>query len=383
MNPRFAIRVRKITGLIVVSSIIGLSLIAFLPCISVTETTSSGETVYNIATMEKSSDEQIKNITKDIKLISSFFWLVLLFSILSFIGIIIHVSGKHSSLAQLIMTIGCATTIFSILVVFLLWSWIKNIETIDAVSTTLIFRLNYLSLGYAHLPLTMGVISLIGSVSYTGVVTFYPIKSIISSIKQKKPAKKQHDQKSMPKQFSKKEEQIIIKKTSAEEEQKSPKWTRTFEKPTILEKILLEETSVHEDHSEPEPEQKRPIKFEKPVSSKKLFPPEKIFNSGEETHEKLISEDKPSKPEAPSKTLQEQSSESKEPAKTSPLFEQALSSAIEKRQSGTKIEEIERQPVKKKISVRCPQCKNIFTVEKDEDVTRIECPKCGKKGIAK
>ncbi len=58
-------------------------------------------------------------------------------------------------------------------------------------------------------------------------------------------------------------------------------------------------------------------------------------------------------------------------------------SAIEKRQPETKIEEIERQPVKKKISVRCPQCKNIFTVEKDEDVTRIECPKCGKKGIAK
>jgi len=356
MNWGSATRTRKITSLIVVSSIIGLSLMALLPWISVTEITSSGETVtvYNIAMMEKSDDGQIGDIAKDLELISSFFWLVIIFGILSFVGIVLYVSKKHSSLAQLIMVLGCATIIFSILVVFLLWNWIKNIESMEAISVSLI---GSLSIKYAYLPLLVGVISLIGSVSYTGFATYFSIKRIIGSIKQKKSAEKQYDQKSMLKQFSKKDEQTIIKKTPIVEKQELPKQIRPIEK-----------TSLHEIPSEPEQEKSKEL--EKPVMQKQPFTPEK-----------LVSEEQPLKP-VPSETVQEQPQESEE-LPTSPLFEKALSSAIEKRQPEIEKEETERQPVKKKISVRCPECKNVFTIEKDEDITRIECPKCGKKGIAK
>lgn len=35
------------------------------------------------------------------------------------------------------------------------------------------------------------------------------------------------------------------------------------------------------------------------------------------------------------------------------------------------------------ITVRCPECKQIFKVEKAGDITEIKCPKCGKEGIVK
>jgi len=35
------------------------------------------------------------------------------------------------------------------------------------------------------------------------------------------------------------------------------------------------------------------------------------------------------------------------------------------------------------ITVRCPECKKVFKVEKTGDITEIKCPKCGKEGIVK
>ena len=69
-------------------------------------------------------------------------------------------------------------------------------------------------------------------------------------------------------------------------------------------------------------------------------------------------------------------------APKSPLFEKALTSAIEKRQPEVKVEnvEIKEEPIKTKVSVRCPQCKTVFSIEKGEEPANIECPNCGKKG---
>lgn len=370
MNLPFVKRGRKITCLIVVSSIIGLSLISLLPWISVTETPSADETItvyHNFATMEKSDDEQIKDIVKDLGLISNCFWLVIIFDLLSFVGIIIYTSKKYSSLAQIIMLIGCATIIFSVLAVFINWNLINNIENMEAISTPFIFKFGPIM--YAHLPLIMGVISLIGAILYTVVVTSFSIKHLISSKKEKKSGKKQYDQKTRPEQFSK-EEEIVIKKTPIEEKQELLEQIQTIEKPVEPEeKLLSEKTSVQEDH----PEKEQLSEPEKPVIPKQSFAPEKP------TLEK-----QPSKPETSSEIVQKRSQESEQPP-TSLLFEKALSSAIEKRQMGTDKEKLDKnlQLVKKKINVQCSQCEHKFTVEKEEDTTRIECPKCGKKGIVK
>lgn len=358
MNSVFVKRSRKIACLIVVSSIIGLSLMSLLPWISVTETPSAGETVtvcHNIATMEKSNDEQIKDLVKDLRLISNCFWLVIIFGLLSFAGMIIYTSKKHSSLAQIIMLIGCATIIFGVLAVFVNWNLINNIENMEAISATFISKSGPIM--YAHLPLIMGVISLIGAILYTVVVTSFSINHLISPKKEKKSGKKQYDQKTKPEQFSKKEEEIIIEKTPIEEKQDLLEQIQTIEKPVEPEKKSLEKTSVQEDH----PEQEQSSEPEKPIL-----------------------EEQPSKPETSSEIVQKQSQESEQPS-TSLLFEKALSSAIEKRQMKTDKEKVDKnlQLVKKKINVQCPQCKHMFTVEKEEDITKIECPKCGKKGIIK
>ena len=173
-----------------------------------------------------------------------------------------------------------------------------------------------------------------------------------------------------PDQFSKKEEEIVIKKTPIEENQ---------ELLEQMERLLSEKTSVQEDH----PEQEQPSEPEKSVIPKQSFVPEKSSDT-EEALEKPIPEKQPSKPETSSEIVQKQSQES-EQLPISSSFEKALSFAIEKRQMKTDKEKLDKnlQPVKGKITARCPQCKHIFTIEKGEDVTKIECPKCGKKGIVK
>ena len=165
-----------------------------------------------------------------------------------------------------------------------------------------------------------------------------------------------------------------------EEKQELLEHIPTIEKPVEPEeKLLSKKTSVQEDY----PEQEQPLEPEKPVTPKQSFAPEKPFDI-KEALEKPTLEKQPSKPETSSEIVQKRSQESEQPLISS-LFEKALSSAIEKRQMETDKEKVDKnlQPVKKEITVRCPQCKHIFNIEKGKDVTKIECPKCGKKGIVK
>ena len=84
-------------------------------------------------------------------------------------------------------------------------------------------------------------------------------------------------------------------------------------------------------------------------------------------------------------------------------FDHVLSSVIEKRHKEkeeekpaeekeekidvddqeTKSADIESAEEKEILTVRCPVCKNVFTVEKTGEITNIKCPQCGKEGIVK
>jgi len=48
-----------------------------------------------------------------------------------------------------------------------------------------------------------------------------------------------------------------------------------------------------------------------------------------------------------------------------------------------KEKETEGQSIGEKISVQCPQCKYVSTIEKGEGITRVGCPECGTKGWAR
>jgi len=312
MELRFTIRARKTLALVVASSIIGLSLISLLPWISVTETTSSGETVaiYDFAIMQKSSDEQIKNIASDIELTITIIWVIIIFSIIAFVGNVILASENYAALAQLTMMVGCATAIFSIIVVFLQWNLINNIGGVNGISIAPI--VGQLPIKYAYLPLAMGGLSLLGSILYTVSFMMFWLQRFTGSIKKHHTDTTQPDQPKKKRLFSKK------KKEASTEAKKEPPMSPYSGTPMEKAKMPAHDTDI-------KPEQPQPVELEKPSELIQ--------------HEPIL--EQPPEPEE------------------------------------------ETGPFKKEISVRCPQCKHMFTVEKGEGKTKIQCPKCGKAGIIK
>lgn len=333
MKIQFAIRARKLLTLIVVSSIIGLTLISLLPWISVTEVTSSGETVaiYDISIMQQSTNEQIQDIAGNIELTMMVFWVIIIFSVIAFVGIAILASEKHTSLAQLIMMVGCATAVFSIVVVFLQWSSINSIEGMDGISTIKI--IGQLPIKYAYLPLAIGGLSLLGSILYTvSFVTFW-LQRLTGSIKKHHATTTQPDKPKKKRLFSKKE-----KKTKEKEAPEEVKEGLPMSSPYSGTSVEATKMSVHDTGAEPE--QPQPVELEKP--------------------------EKPTQPVEPPVDL---STPEEIPIQPELTIEQSL--------------EEKKEPAKKEITVRCPQCKHTFTVEKGEGKTKIQCPKCGKVGIIK
>ena len=106
----------------------------------------------------------------------------------------------------------------------------------------------------------------------------------------------------------------------------------------------------------------------------KSKPNEKVpEESSEEIKEEKI-EDEALEPQTEAKeTPKEKIKEKLKPSKSDKESQEDSKNII----TETKKEE---SPEKRKISVRCPQCKTVFTIEKGEKPTNIECPKCGKTG---
>ena len=385
MTLVFTARVKKITSLIIVVGIVGLTLISLLPWISVTKTISQNitkTTYHNIASMENSNVSQIKSLAEDIRLINICFWMLIVFGLLSFVGMILLASGKQSHLAQIIVFIGCANVIFSILAIYLISNLMQNIEGMVTISLASILGLSFIPINYAHLILITGFTALIGSVSYAGLTVFFSIK------KYKSRKKQQCEQKTIPKQFFQKKEQPIIKKPPIEKKKEIARRMQPLEKRFESEEKTPLKTTIRQKYYS---ERERTPELEEAATSKQPsvpFIPEKSPDVEKEVYEKSVAEKRLPEPEIISGTAQEKSSEP-DKLPTSPLFEKALSSAFEKIQPELKREKIEQrqsqeqQPAKKKISVRCSECKNVFTVEKGEFETKIECPHCGRKGVIK
>jgi DNA-directed RNA polymerase subunit RPC12/RpoP len=384
-------RVKKIISLIIVLGIAGLTFVSILPWISITETTLSGEpitTYHDIASMENSNDEQINSLARDTQLLNICFWMLIIFGLLSFIGMMLRASGKYFKMAQIIMFIGCANVIFSILVVILNFRLIQNIESIANVSLAPLFGFSFITIKYAHLVLITGIIALMGSVSYAGLIIFFSIKSYIGQKKQ------QYDKKTTSKQFSQKMEQKpIAKKSNLEKKKEIARRIQPTEKRFGSEYGASLKTNIRQEYYADrergktlEPEKTTTQQPDVPSVTEKIH--EDSSDTKKESYGKPFAEEQITKPEITSETAQEKSSEP-DKLPTSPLFEKALSSALERIQPELKKEKIEQrqsqeqQPAKKKISVRCSECKNVFTVEKGEFETKIECPHCGRKGVIK
>ena len=388
----FANRAKKTTSLVIVLGIVGLTLVSLLPWISVTETFPEGvtkTTYHDIASMENNDDNQIQSLAGDVRLLNICFWMLIVFGLLSFVGMILLASGKQSHLAQIIVFIGCANVIFSILVVHLVLNLLQNIEGMATISLAPILGLSFIPIDYAHLILITGFTALIGSVSYAGLTVFFSIK------RYKEQKKQQYDQKTMQKELytKTKNEPPITKKPSLEKKKEIARRMQPLEKRFEPEEKTPLKTAIRKEYYA-DLEREKTLEPEKtttlqqpaaPFVIEKI--PEKSPEVKKEIYEKPVEEERSPEPEITSETAQEDSSESDE-ILMSPLFEKALSSALEKIQPEIKKEKVEQKqpeqkPANEKISVRCSECKNVFTAEKGEYETKIECPKCGRKGVIK
>jgi ribosomal protein S27E/ubiquitin len=122
-----------------------------------------------------------------------------------------------------------------------------------------------------------------------------------------------------------------------------------------------------------------PMFWDKPSEGKPQTE-EKIQKTKDTPHpvEKSESFEKP----VPKPIIEEKKVEEKTVVKE----EEIVSPVIEKEDASIEEKKPEKEiPVKSKINVRCPGCKNIFAVEiiDGKIISKIKCPHCGREGVAK
>lgn len=395
IDLNIAKKARNAVGWIALSSILGLILLSFLPMVTVNNTTPSESVTYNMALMEKNSS-QTGNLIKDLQTITIFFWVIVIISLLSFIGIINQLSKKFLSLGQIFLLMGCGAAIFGVLVVIYQFMFIRDVNGLENISLT---SIGPLPIKYIYIPLVMGIVSLGCSGVYTWLISTAAIKYFITEKKPKEPKPKKE-------KTSKKQKKEKKKTTKKEEEQipavEAPATIASFKKQDEIEEWLKGEISQIEKTKDEivkpvdEPEKEEiPLEPGSSVEATVEEPSiEKDSVESEKTEEKPTAA--PFSKKEPLITKEEEPKSSGE-VPTSLSFEKALSSAIEKRQptkekqDTTKEEEEtpkeEVVPKEKivlgKLTVRCPQCKNVFKVKKEGKTTAIKCPHCGKEGVAK
>ena len=441
-------------------SILGLIFVSSLPLINMNTTT---KVTYNKALIETSLHPEIEQMNGELQLIVIFFWLIIIFTLISFIGIIIGISEKHDSLGSLIMLIGCSTILFSALATIFLLFFIIKVESLENFT---IASMGPIPIKYAYIPLIMGFLSITGSSLYSLNAIPFSLKNLDKLKRKQKTDKKEKKEK--PKKTKKKtkssktkekeetkediktktdlEKEILIPKSEKKQEDMSSKVAEAQKKEEIEDWLKDEIKNVEKPKNFEEPVIKKPkddFVSDTPKSSEDKkkwedieipigspFDKKEIIDTKKEQEEIPVKEESKVEEislEAPVEkppVSSEKTQQKKDEIPTSESLEKALSSAIEKKQTERngqiKIEKPvkkEEKPVEKKeikpkekettkeekkkpeetkpadkeeesknvknINVRCPQCKTVFTVKREGDITKIKCPKCGKEGVAK
>ena len=367
----FIKRLKKTTDVVLISSIISLVMLSLLPWVTVTETDSEA-VYYNLDMLVKTEDTQLNNIAKYLNAVSIIFWVVILFCLVAYIGTIIYTSKKYPLLSNIIFFISSFTVVFVFLIIMLHWNLIHTISHIKSTSMSLIIQ--GIPISYSFLSYVANIVVLFGSIWYVRLTAPFLIKHLRTSMKRRATIKKLNLSKSSETRQTLEQEKPIILMEKEEPSEKKP--DVSVEKTKSL-KIDTQPPSKVEEKEPPKEQQHevKPDEIPEPTSDRE----EKIPPLPEEKEE-----DK--KEEAPMPVLKqiEDTKPEEETPPISPIFEQALATAVEKRRTGKKPEKTtnkEEKDQKKKITVKCPGCGHIFSIEKGDDITTIECPKCGKKGI--
>jgi hypothetical protein len=175
-------KAEKLTIYILFLSIICLILLTLLPWISVTENDHVKQDLYfNFEMMKQSDNGDIIRLAGDLNLINISFWILIILSLVSFLGTIIHLSNRFSFAGNILLLVGCITLIFSILVFFLQIIITQNIGKLSTISASAI----YPPIKFSYFLLVPSFIIFIWSALYTLTVVTHFIQKFKSKKKEK------------------------------------------------------------------------------------------------------------------------------------------------------------------------------------------------------
>jgi hypothetical protein len=185
-REKIARKVVKITILVVILSITCLIFVSLFPWISITENDYVKEDLYfNFQMMKKSNDDDINNLYNDINIINLSFWTLIILGFLSFLGATIHISKKIPKFGYILLSIGCANLIFSILIIYFQVVIIRKIENIDTISTAAISPF----FEYYYILILFSIVVFILSAFYSKVVISHAVQNFLDLREEKKNKK--------------------------------------------------------------------------------------------------------------------------------------------------------------------------------------------------
>lgn len=187
-REKIARKVVKIAILIVILSIICQIFVSLFPWISISENDYVKEDLhFNFEMIIKSNDEQISNLAGDLNLIILSFWSLIILGLLSFLGAIIHISKKISTVGYILLSIGFATLIFSIIAIYFQFIVIGKIEDIDTINASAIspfFKYYYILLIYSFIIFILSVL-------YSRIIISYSVTRFLDLKEDRKNKKEQ------------------------------------------------------------------------------------------------------------------------------------------------------------------------------------------------
>ncbi|MDH7506915.1 MAG: hypothetical protein QHH15_03905 [Candidatus Thermoplasmatota archaeon] len=310
---------KKLSSRLLFLGILTLLIILVIPWISIVDHDSQELVFFNSLMMERSENSTIKDYAYYIVLIIFLLSVIIFVNLISYVCFNIYSSEKYPRFIKILTNTFYISLIVSTLITYLQINLIKKIAQTDNVSLASIFSI----IKFAYVPLAISFLLLIFSVTYTSSVIKYALKYGRTTKKTEKIVKK---------------EPIPEKIISDFKYLKGRDWLDYGEKQKTY--TAFEPDSEFSKSSEPF---KRKNNFIKSDEKNNLGP---FYFKKSETDLKESSE------------------------------------KLEKNHDKVNLN-IPSAIVKKKVNIRCPKCKFVFSVEKDENIIKVKCPKCGKEGVIK
>ncbi len=421
MKAVFLKRIRKATLLILMFSITALMLTSFFPIVKQKISNESPQYLYYSKDTLNENDNDLSNISNQLNIISLLLWLIIVFGIVIFLGMIIAISKKNKPYPLLFLILSIIIFILSIVIITQAYSIGDYISKTNNISLAYIFD----PFSFFYIIIIFYFFTIFSSIYLVIGVTINIIKSHENK-NSKEEISNFKDKKQNKVGFFKPKQKIIKDKSTDVKAKEKGNIVSEAEVWYISDEDIKESKS-EDDINDSSNAKKEIEKVETPdnnllktetVELEEINDIEKkdtILNKDVSPFKERISDKK--------KTIEKQEpvSDIKDKTKIASNFEKALSTAIEKKQDNEKknikdkqqdkpqissesekkaIEkdkelledestnkdlspfnenEKEEMQIEKQFNVRCPICNNIFSVTKDDK--KIKCPFCNAEGV--